>query len=346
MIDVKERTETFGGLWTFRPDQNYGVTTFTCINVSKQNYSFSDFPPPKEYPDYCHHTKLRNYLASFVAHHKLETNMVFKKQVNLLEKSGNEWLLHLSNVELKDGKWQPVGKEELIKAKNVAVCSGHHVDANHVTFPKQETYKKTIIHSESYKNATHNNIKNQNVLVVGIGNSAVDTAVNLVDLGANKVTISTRSGAWIYPNYMFGLPTDQFASRAFLNWVPRGFANWFTELVVSQLQGDPKWWGLNPKNRILSSQPTVSPTLIHHIQRGNIKIRQNIASFHENGVFFKDGQKDDFDSVIMCTGFKVDVPFLSPELKSAAFGDSKSKNSVNLYKQVFLPSKVFNFSCR
>ena len=147
-------------------------------------------------------------------------------------------------------------------------------------------------------------------------------------------------GAWIYPNYMFGLPTDQFASRAFLKYVPKGFANWFTELVVKQLQGDPTWWGLNPKNRILASQPTVSPTLIHHIQRGNIKIRQNISSFTENGVIFKDGQKGDYDSVIMCTGFKVDCPFLSPELKSAAFGNAKSKNSVNLYKQVFLPRLV------
>lgn len=229
------------------------------------------------------------------------------------------------------------------KGQLTYVFKGHHVEANHVTFPKQEQYKHHLIHSEKYKNATHNNIKNQNVLVVGIGNSAVDTAVNLVDLGANRVTISTRSGAWIYPNYMFGLPTDQFASRAFLKWVPTGFANWFTELVVKQLQGDPTWWGLNPKNRILSSQPTVSPTLIHHIQRGNIKIRQNISSFTENGVIFKDGQKDNFDSVIMCTGFKVDCPFLAKDLKSAAFGNSKSKNSVNLYKQVFLPRPDFLF---
>jgi len=336
---ILERTETFGGLWTFRPDQNYGVTTFTCINVSKQNYSFSDFPPPTEYPDYCHHTRLRAYLKSYVEHHSLEDKMVFKKQVNLLEKGDNgTWVLHVSNVELSNGKWQQVGEEEMIHAKNVAICSGHHVDANHVKFNKQDQYKHHLIHSEKYKNANHNNIKNQNVLVVGIGNSAVDTAVNLVDLGANRVTISSRSGAWIYPNYMFGLPTDQFASRAFLKWVPTGFANWFTELVVKQLQGDPKWWGLNPKNRILSSQPTVSPTLIHHLQRGNIKIRQNISSFTENGVIFKDGQRDDFDSVIMCTGFKVDCPFLAPELKSAAFGNAKSKNSVNLYKQVFLPS--------
>jgi dimethylaniline monooxygenase (N-oxide forming) len=35
------------------------------------------------------------------------------------------------------------------------------------------------------------------VLVVGIGNSAVDVAVNLVNEGrCPKVCVSTRSGAW------------------------------------------------------------------------------------------------------------------------------------------------------
>ncbi len=35
-------------------------------------------------------------------------------------------------------------------------------------------------------------------------------------------------------------------------------------------------WGLNPKMHALQTQPTVSPTLIHHIQRGDIKIVPDI----------------------------------------------------------------------
>ena len=203
----------------------------------------------------------------------------------------------------EDNGWIRNGNEEIIEAKHVSVCSGHHVQANHVSFQDQSKFNNRIFHSEAYKNALHNKVTNGKVLVVGIGNSAVDTAVNLVDLGKNRVTISTRSGAWIYPNYMFGLPTDHFASRAFLKWVPAGFANWFTETVVSCLVGSPKWWGLNPKNRILQSQPTVSPTLIHHIQRGHINIQPNIKKFTDKGVVFENGCQDDFDTVIMCTGW-------------------------------------------
>ena len=35
-------------------------------------------------------------------------------------------------------------------------------------------------------------------------------------------------------------------------------------------------WKLNPKMRALATQPTVSPTLVHHIQRKDISIVPNI----------------------------------------------------------------------
>ena len=43
----------------------------------------------------------------------------------------------------------------------------------------------------------------------------------------------------------------------------------------------PRWpwpsrWGLKPKMHALQTQPTVSPVLVSHIQRGDIKIKPNI----------------------------------------------------------------------
>ena len=35
-------------------------------------------------------------------------------------------------------------------------------------------------------------------------------------------------------------------------------------------------WGLNPRMGALQTQPTVSPTLVHHIQRGNVRVVPNI----------------------------------------------------------------------
>ena len=136
-------------------------------------------------------------------------------------------------------------------------------------------------------------VKGKDLVIVGIGNSAVDVAVEAVGK-AKSVTLSTRSGAWVVPNYLFGNPTDHYACRLFLAlpWqlathILEGvtltltltltltrieLATHILEGVISVVAGHPTKWGLNPSMRALQSQPTVSGTLVYHIQRGNIKV--------------------------------------------------------------------------
>ncbi len=53
-------------------------------------------------------------------------------------------------------------------------------------------------------------LRGKRVLVVGIGNSAVDIACELGHPGvAERVLISMRRGAWVLPKYAFGKPIDQ-----------------------------------------------------------------------------------------------------------------------------------------
>ena len=82
--------------------------------------------------------------------------------------------------------------------------------------PPSPPLPSALHNSEEFKDSIENDITDQRVLVVGIGNSAVDTAVNLATCGRNQVAISTRSGAWIWSNYIFGQPTDHYACRLFL----------------------------------------------------------------------------------------------------------------------------------
>ena len=62
----------------------------------------------------------------------------------------------------------------------VCVASGHHATPKYASFPGQDTFKGEIIHSVKFKSALKNEMNGKRVLVVGIGNSAVDAAVNLV----------------------------------------------------------------------------------------------------------------------------------------------------------------------
>jgi dimethylaniline monooxygenase (N-oxide forming) len=52
-------------------------------------------------------------------------------------------------------------------------------------------------------------------------------------------------------------------------------------------------------------------------------------------VVFSDGTRGDYDVIVLCTGYRVDLPFLEPAVKEL-FVDEDS-NSVRLYKNVFCP---------
>jgi len=190
-----------------------------------------------------------------------------------------------------------------------------------------------VRHSAEYKD--NEGMKGKKVLVVGIGNSAVDVAVNCAHGAAEKVYLSTRSGAWIVPNYLFGLPIDLYACRVLL-WLPLSIAQWIYATVLLIIQGNMKKWGLNPKMGPMQTQPTVSATLITEIARDNIKVKSNVVRFGEDAICeFDDGSKEKIDEVVLCTGFSMDFPFLEEEVKSKVL--EPSTNILNLYKNVFHP---------
>lgn len=104
--------------------------------------------------------------------------------------------------------------------------------------------------------------------------------------------------------------------------------------------------------KALAAQPTVSPTLIHHIQRGHIQIKSNVKAIAGSEVTFENGEKESFDSIIMCTGYKIGLSMLHPDLKKLVFKDNKESilnvkpNFTTVYKAFLLCLKLFFFySC-
>lgn len=234
-----------------------------------------------------------------------------------------------------DDKGSSLGSTEILTFKYVAIATGHHTIPNMPSFDGQHSFKGKLFHSVDYKDAATNQLIGKKVMVVGIGNSAVDVAVNATEMGSIKpVHISTRSGAWVVPNYVGGYPTDHYACRAFL-WLPWQLSSLVFGWICRCVFGSPWKWGLNPKMGALQTQLTVSPTLIHHIQRKNIHIKPNIAKLENKEVIFTDGSKVEADAIVCCTGYSISLPFLSQEIKSQVI--EEGTNKINLFKNVFSP---------
>lgn len=301
-------------------------------NVSKHNYCFSDFPFPDDVPDYPHHTHMAEYINSYAEHFGIKDHISFSTKVVRVEKVSEGWKITSVKVD-NEGKDQHNYKETFVKF--VAIATGHHAKPGMPHFDGQETFPGRIFHSVEYKNATSNGLVGKKVVVVGIGNSAVDVAVNVVELGGKKpVSIATRSGAWIIPNYILGFPADHYACRLFL-WLPWGLSNFIFEFVIKSVSGSPWQLNLNPKMRARQTQPTVSPTLVHHIQRRNVTVKPNIAAVEGNKVVFTDGTKTTTDAIVCCTGYKIDLPFLDSSLKDLVV--EENSNKIKLFKHVFVP---------
>jgi cation diffusion facilitator CzcD-associated flavoprotein CzcO len=62
-------------------------------------------------------------------------------------------------------------------------------------------------------------MRGKNVVVVGMGNSAMDIASELAQRPiAKNLWVSARRGVWVFPKYLNGKPSDKSAMPA---WMPR-----------------------------------------------------------------------------------------------------------------------------
>eukprot|EP00127_Corallochytrium_limacisporum_P005048 Clim_evm3s198 gene=Clim_evmTU3s198 len=324
-----EATDHVGGLWQY--SDGYGVMSFTHINVSKHHYAYSDYPQPEENPDYIHHSLMAKYLNDFADHFKLKDLIRFRTKVTHVEHGpGDRWRVETESTD-SDAKHMMT----VYEARFVAIATGHHAKPKIPTFPGQSEFQGTVMHSVAYKDAIRADLPGHNVCVVGIGNSAVDVTVNAVQAGATDVALSTRSGAWIVPNYIFGRPSDNHVTRFSL------YGDWkvnqiMFQSIISAIYGHPSKYGLNPKMGMLQTQPTVSPTLYHYLQRRQVTIRPNVRHFTKTGVVFEDGTEYHTDRVILCTGYRVDLPFLSSNLRKQIL--NQNTNEINLWKNAFAPN--------
>ena len=90
----------------------------------------------------------------------------------------------------------------------VVVANGHHWDPRwpEPAFPGSDTFEGEQIHSHPYEHESQ--LAGKDVVVLGMGNSAMDIAVDASYHSENTI-LAARRGAHIIPKYVFGRPLDR-----------------------------------------------------------------------------------------------------------------------------------------
>lgn len=314
-----ESSDRIGGNWAFgNPNGHSSAYRSLHIDTSKHRLSFKDFPMPHDYPDFPHHTQIKAYLESYAAAFDLQERIEFRNGVT-------------SATRLPDGGWEILDQAGATRHFDLlVVANGHHWDPRMADFPGEFTGES--IHSHHYIDPSDPlDFTKKRILVVGLGNSAADIAVELSSKSLqNELTLSTRSSAWIVPKYTGGLPADKYYVTT--PYLPLAWQRKFLQKMQFMAGSNPELYGLpKPNHKFFEAHPTQSVELPLRLGSGDITPKGNVARLDGETVHFEDGTSSDFDIIVYATGYNITFPFFDPEFISAP------DNAIPLFKRMFKP---------
>lgn len=322
-FDCYEAGSKIGGNWRYNNDNQMSSAYRSLhINTSRKMMEYSDFPMPKHYPHFPHHSQIIDYFDEYVAHFNIEENIIFNTKITDVTFAKNKKTYLVTT-----------DKNETKEYDGVIVANGHHWNPRLPEPMFEGNFEGETLHSHYYR--TPEIFENKNVLIVGIGNSAVDIACEAARLHTGKVFISTRSGAYILPNYILGKPFDELSKN-----IPTTLPLWTKRLLLNAAlwiaRGKQASYGVpKPIRPILSEHPTNSQDLLNLAGRGKVVIKPNIQQLAGKNIVFEDNTQEKIDIILWCTGYKMTFPFFKNDFFPAQ--EVENSNDLQLYKRVIHP---------
>jgi thioredoxin reductase len=324
-FDCFEVGSEVGGNWRYMNDNGMSSAYRSLhINTSRGLMAYATFPMPSDYPDYPDHFAIARYFDSYVDHFGFRDRIQFRTHVtNVSPASAGGYEVTTQSLQSNE--------ETAGQYAAVLVANGHHWDARwpEPAFPGAEQFTGEQLHVHDYK--TSDALEGKRLLVLGIGNSACDIAVEGSRI-ASKTFLAMRRGAYVFPKYMFGRPMDE-TNTPVLSRLPLSAQRWLLGTALRVSAGKMTDYGMpEPDHKLLEAHPTVSSDLLARIGHGDIVVKPNVEAFvGGNRARFTDGTEEEIDLVVYCTGYKISFPF---------FGDgfiSARDNHIALYRRVVDP---------
>ncbi|MEZ0487546.1 flavin-containing monooxygenase [Fibrella aquatica] len=290
-----EATDNVGAAWRKHYDR-------LCLHTVKEESALPHLPYPANYPTYVSRDQLVTYLQQYIAHFDIKP--LFNQSVQTLERT-------------QDGRWRAITNTQTFESDKVVVCTGYNRVPFQANVPGLNGFRGKVLHSREYK--TGEAFTGQRVLVVGMGNTGAELALDLQEQGAFP-TISVRGPVNIAKRDTFGRPTQPSAIK--MSKLP----SWLYDLAARVSQkltiGDLSKYGLitppypsSYQIRVLGKIPVIDLGTIDQIKAGTIAVRPGIAQVNQNTVTFTDGREDPFDVIVLATGYRTGLSdILAPDL--------------------------------
>ena len=274
-----------------------------CLHTVRQLSHLPHFPIPEKYPLFVPRLDLVEYFESYAKKFNIKAEL--GKEVKTVVREGDLWKIEIN-------------EEEVCYAKNVIVASGVNRVPTIPNWEGKEDYQGILIHSRIYKNPDP--FKGKRTLVIGMGNTGAEVALDLAEQGVESV-ISVRSEINVVPRELNGNPTQLTAKT--LDKLPFGLGDWLGIQIRKVYYGDLSKYGLKTSKlapvvqlKETGKTPVIDLGTIQKIKEGKIKVIGDIASFTKNGVVLKNGDVEEFGGIILATGYKAKVEDFIPGIET------------------------------
>jgi len=272
------------------------------LHTVKQWSHLPHLPFPKDYPLYVSKQQLVDYLESYQQHFDLQ--LQYGVSAHLIKKQGDQWLVKTD-------------KEDYL-VDHAVIATGVNKVPRVPQWPGQESFRGNIVHTKYYKNPKP--YLNKKVLVVGMGNTGAEVALDLSEHGV-KTYVSVRSPIAIVPRDLNGRPVQVTAKM--LAKIPFGLGDWLGSQIRKVYFGNLEPYGLpiskvhpTVQLRETGKTPVVDIGTIDAIKNGNITVCPNIKAIGPNYVVTIENQEIEIDDILLATGYTAELKNLIPNVSN------------------------------
>ncbi|MFJ8534133.1 flavin-containing monooxygenase [Streptomyces sp. NPDC093591] len=282
---VLEKSDRVGASWRRHYDRLH-------LHTTRRLSGLPGLPMPRRFGRWVSRDDVVRYLEKYAEHHDLE--IVTGVEVSRVEPSpdGSGWLLHAT------------GGRELTGAA-VVVATGHNHTPRLPHWPGRDAYGGDFLHAGEYRNPAP--YAGRDVLVVGVGNTGAEIAVDLVEGGAARVRLAVRTVPHIVRRSTAGWAA-QFTS-ILVRRLPVGLVDRLARPVAKLSVPDLSAQGLPRPDTGLYSRvregaiPVLDVGLVDAVRKGRVEIVAAVDGFEEGKVILADGSRLSPDAVIAATGY-------------------------------------------
>jgi putative flavoprotein involved in K+ transport len=283
---VLEKADRVGASWRGHYDRLH-------LHTTRRLSSLPGLPIPRRFGRWVGRDDVVRYLEKYAEYHGLE--VVTGVEVTRLDRAadGTGWALTATGG-------------RVLHAAHVIVATGYNHTPRLPDWPGADTYTGKLLHAGEYRNPAP--YTGQDVLVVGVGNTGAEIAVDLAEGGAARVLLAVRTAPHIVRRSTLGWPaqlTGILCRRLPVGLVDR-LAVPLGRLSVPDLtdKGLPRPdTGLYARARA-GSIPVQDVGLIAAVQSGRVEPVAAVESFDGDEIVLADGSRITAGTVIAATGYR------------------------------------------